>query len=88
MKDIEKSLAEQLSHDNELTFRTSDDEFFKHAAITANNRQGTKDLVALGLASIWVVFISLFIKILKPVFKQMATTSKTTSTNTTNNERK
>ncbi|MFQ3196082.1 MAG: hypothetical protein ACI9N3_002925, partial [Colwellia sp.] len=26
MKDIEKSLAEQLSHDNELTFRTSDDE--------------------------------------------------------------
>ena len=88
MKDLEKNLSKELSGDPEVTFSTSDDDLFQRASITANNQQGTKDLVALGLASIWVVFISLFMKILKPVFKQMATNRKTISTNTTNNERK
>lgn len=81
MKNIEKNITEELKSDTELVFSTSDEEFFKRATTTANNQQGTKDLVALGLASIWVVFVSIFIKILKPVFKQMATNSNTTSTN-------
>ncbi|TWX55169.1 hypothetical protein [Colwellia hornerae] len=88
MKNIEKSLAQELSRDGDLAFSTSDDEFFKRAAITANNQQGTKDLVALGLASLWVVFISLFMKVLKPIFKNMAPCPKTISNHTTNNENK
>jgi hypothetical protein len=74
MKDIEKSLAKELSCDADVAFSTSDDQL------------GTKDLVALGLASLWVVFISLFMKVLKPIFKQMAPCPKITSNSITNNE--
>lgn len=94
MKDIEESLAAELKSDSTLAFKTSDDELFKRAAVTANNQQGTKDLVALGMASIWVVFISLFMKILKPLFKRMAGKPKALSDDeknikyTTNNENK
>jgi hypothetical protein len=86
MKDIEKSLAKELSCDADVAFSTSDDQLFKRATLTANNQQGTKDLVALGLASLWVVFISLFMKVLKPIFKQMAPCPKITSNSITNNE--
>jgi hypothetical protein len=86
MKNIEKNIAEELKNEPELVFNTSDDELFKRAKITTNKQQGTKDLLALGLASIWVVFVSIFMKILKPIFKQMADKPKITisSTNTTN----
>lgn len=88
MKDIEKNIAEELKNSSELAFSTSDDELFKRATVTANNQQGTKDLLALGMASIWVVFVSIFMKILKPIFKQMANNSEKKSTTTTNNGNK
>jgi len=88
MKDIEKNIAKELKSDPELVFSSSDNELFKRASLTANNQQGTKDLVALGMASIWVVFVSIFMKILKPIFKKMATKPITTSTNATTNESK
>ena len=86
MKDIENNIAEELKSDTNFEFNTSDSELFKRATITANNQQGTKDLVALGMASLWVVFVSLFMKILQPIFKQMAKNTKTKKdiNNTTN----
>ena len=48
VKDIEKNIAEELKNSAELAFSTSDDELFKRATVTANNQQGTKDLLALG----------------------------------------
>jgi hypothetical protein len=87
MKDIEKNIAAELKTDPELVFSTSDSELFKRASTTANNQQGTKDLFALGMASIWIVFVSIFMKILKPVFKRMAN-NPTTRINTTTNESK
>jgi len=50
------------------------------SSITANNQQGSKDLVALGMASIWIVFVSIFMKILKPIFKKVATKPTTINT--------
>jgi hypothetical protein len=88
MKNIEENIAEELKNSSDLAFSTSDDELFKRATVTANNQQGTKDLLALGMASLWVVFISIFMKILKPIFKQMANNSKTISTTTTDNGNK
>ena len=88
MNDIEKNIAKELRSDSELAFSTSDNELFKRASTTVNNQQGTKDLVALGMASIWIVFVSIFMKILKPIFKQMATNTIITSINATNNESK
>ena len=89
MKDIEKNITAELNNDAEFTFSTSDDELFKRATTAANNQQGTKDLLALGMASLWVVFISIFMKILKPIFKQMAAKptkiSTTAATNTATN---
>ena len=72
MKNIEERIAEELGEGSDITFNMSDDELFKRAVKTANVQQGSKDLIALGMASIWVVFISIFMKILKPVFKNMA----------------
>ncbi|GLX78583.1 hypothetical protein tinsulaeT_19230 [Thalassotalea insulae] len=72
MKSIEQSLAEGLTSDEDVAFNTPDDELFKRAATTVNVQQGSKDLLALGMASIWVVFVSIFIKILKPVLNNMA----------------
>lgn len=72
MKNIEKNLTEELKSDAEFDFSMPDSELFKRATSTANNQQGAKDLAALGMASIWVVFVSLFMKILQPIFKQMA----------------
>ncbi len=85
MKDIEKNIAAELKNDPELTFSTSDDDLFKRATTTANNQRGTKDLLALGMASLWVVFISIFMKILKPIFKQMAAKPKKIKTNSATN---
>lgn len=72
MKSIEQSLIEALDRDDDITFATTDEELFKRAVTTANVQQGSKDLIALGMASIWVVFASIFMKILKPIFKNMA----------------
>lgn len=72
MKSIEQSLIEELDCDDDITFTTTDEELFKRAVTTANVQQGSKDLIALGMASIWVVFASIFMKILKPIFKNMA----------------
>ena len=88
MKSIENKITEELKSNPEFNFSTSDDELFKRATKTANNQQGTKDLIALGMASLWVVFISIFMKILKPIFKQMAAKPKSISTNITNNRSK
>ncbi len=88
MKNIEENIAEELKNSAEIAFSTSDDDLFKRATVTANNQQGTKDLLALGMASLWVVFVSIFMKILKPIFKQMANNSKTISTTTTDNGNK
>lgn len=76
MNNIEQSLAEVLERDEEIAFVTTDEELFKRAVSTAIIRQGGKDLIALGMASIWVVFASIFMKILKPVFKNMADNSR------------
>ena len=72
MKDIEKSITQGLKDEPEQVFNISDDELFKRAVTTANVQQGSKDLLALGMAYIWVVFVSIFMKMLKPVFKNMA----------------
>ena len=85
-KDIEKNIAAQLSSEDEVAFKVSDDELVKRATVSANNQQGTKDLVALGMASIWVVFISIFMRLLTPIFKR--TKAKKTNINTSNNESK
>jgi len=79
MNSIEQSLAEALERDEEVAFAKTDDELFKRAVSTASVQQGSKDLIALGMASIWVVFASIFMKILKPVFKNMANTNKSES---------
>jgi hypothetical protein len=81
MKDIEKNIAAELKMDPEITFSTSDDDLFKHATTAANKQQGTKDLLALGIVSLWIVFISIFMTI----FKKMAPKPQNISTNTTNN---
>lgn len=86
MNDIEKNITKALQNDPEVRFSTSDNELFKRASTTANNQQGTKDFLALGMASIWVVFVSIFMKILKPIFKKMAKNPITI--NTTMNESK
>ena len=88
MNDIEKNIAKELKNDSELAFSTSDNDLFKRASTTVNNRQATKDLVALGMASIWIVFVSIFMKILKPIFNKMATKPMITSINATTNESK
>jgi len=85
MKDIENDITEELINEPEVAFSTSDNELFNRATKTANNQQGTKDLVALGMASIWVVFVSIFMKILKPIFKKMGTNPIKTSANINNN---
>ena len=85
MKDIEKNITAELKSEPELVFTTSDDELFKRASITASNQQGTKDLVALGMASIWIVFVSILMKILQPIFKKIVTTPMSTNINITTN---
>mgnify|MGYP003385364404 CR=1 FL=1 len=82
MNNIEKNITDAFQSDPEVVFSTSDNELFKRASTTANNQQGTKDFLALGMASIWIVFVSIFMKILKPIFKKMATNPITTSTTT------
>ena len=82
MNDIEKNITDVFQRDPEVVFSTSDNELFKRASTTANNHQGSKDFIALGMASIWIVFVSIFMKILKPIFKKMATNSITISTTT------
>ena len=72
MKSIEQSLIEELDRDDDITFTTTDEELFKRAVTTANVQQGSKDLIALGMASIWVVFAGLFINVLKPTLKNQA----------------
>jgi len=72
MKNIEQDLSKSFENDDDITFVTSDDELFKRAVTTVNVQQGSKDLIALGMASIWVVFASIFMKILKPISKNMA----------------
>lgn len=72
MNDLEKKIASELTSEPDLVFNTPDDELFKRATTTVNNQQASRDLLALGMASIWVVFISIFMKILKPFFKQAA----------------
>lgn len=86
MKNIEKIITKELQTDTEFAFSTSDDDLFKRAAAVKNNQQGTKDLVALGMASIWIVFVSILMKILKPIFQQMASSPENIRTNTNNNE--
>lgn len=83
MKNIEENITQALKSEPEVVFTSSDNDLFKRATQTANNQQGTKDLVALGMASIWVVFVSLFMNILKPIFKKMATNPNANDTNTT-----
>ncbi|MBO1256203.1 hypothetical protein J3L16_10955 [Alteromonas sp. 5E99-2] len=82
MNKLEKDITEQLENDTDFEFSISDGELFKRASKTANNQQGVKDLAALGMASIWVVFASLFMQILQPIFKQMAKTPKTRTNST------
>lgn len=72
MKSIEQQLTEGLDSDDDVTFATSDQDLFKRAATTVNVQQGSKDLVLLGMATIWVVFASLFMKILKPILNNLA----------------
>jgi len=76
MNIIEQSLVEELEREDEVAFITSDEELFKRAEITANVQQGSKDLISLGMASIWVVFAGLFVNVLKPTFKNMADNSR------------
>ncbi|MFT5757270.1 MAG: hypothetical protein ACI9LM_001999 [Alteromonadaceae bacterium] len=66
MQDIENMLKNELTDKSEENFTTSDDELIHRAIKTANNQQGGKDIVALGMASLWVVFVSIFIRLLKP----------------------
>jgi hypothetical protein len=75
MKNIEQHITDELTDEPECVFNTSDDELFKRAVTTANTQQGSKDLLALGMASLWVVFVSIFMKILKPIFTNMANNS-------------
>ena len=72
MNNIEQSLTEGLEHEDEVAFVTSDEELFKRAVSTVNVQQGSKDLITLGMASIWVVFASIFMSLLKPTIKNMA----------------
>ena len=72
MHNIEQSLAQELDREEDVAFVKSDEELFKRAVTSVNMQQGSKDLVTLGMASIWVVFASIFMKILKPLFSNMA----------------
>ena len=76
MNNIEQNLKDQFEQDDDIAFETPDEELFKRAVTTANVQQCSKDLIALGMASIWVVFASIFMKILKPVFKNMANSNR------------
>ena len=72
MKSIDEILFEELENNNNVVFSASDEELVQRAVSSANVQHGSKDLIALGMASIWVVFASLFMKILTPIFKSMA----------------
>ncbi|MBA6391963.1 hypothetical protein H4J38_14400 [Colwellia sp. BRX10-3] len=78
MNNIEQGLAEGLGleREDEVAFVTSDEELFKRAVSTVNVQQGSKDLITLGMASIWVVFASIFMNLLKPTIKNMAKQSR------------
>lgn len=69
MNNIERDLTKALQREDDIAFVMSDEELFKRAEITANVKQGSKDLISLGMASIWVVFAGLFINVLKPTLK-------------------
>ena len=72
MNNIEKNLTQALQREDDIAFAMSDEELFKRAEVTANVKQGSKDLISLGMASIWVVFAGLFINVLKPTLKNQA----------------
>lgn len=76
MNKIEQSLAEVLKVEDDVTFVTSDEELFKRAESTANVQQGSKDLISLGMAAIWVAFAGIFSNILKPTLKSSADNSR------------
>jgi hypothetical protein len=76
MNNLEKNLTEGLEREDEVAFVTSDEELFKRAVSTVNVQQGSKDLITLGMASIWVVFVSIFMNLLKPTIKNMAKQSR------------
>lgn len=86
MKKIEENISDAFKNEAEVVFDTSDTKLFERAATTASNQQGSKDLIALGMASIWIVFVSLFMKILHPIFTRMTPTPRINKqhTNTTN----
>lgn len=69
MKDIEAQLAKSFQ-DEDTSFQTSDQDLINNAVKSANVKQGSKDLVVLGMASIWVVFVNIFLKIFSSVNKQ------------------
>ncbi|AWB58180.1 hypothetical protein [Colwellia sp. Arc7-D] len=74
MNNIEQNLTEALQCEDDISFVTSDEELFKRAESSANVQQGSKDLISLGMASIWVVFAGLFINVLKPTLNNKADT--------------
>ncbi len=76
MSNLEQSLIDELKREDDIAFKASDEDLVKRAVTSANVNQGSKDLIMLGMASIWVVFASIFMKILQPVFKNMAKNSE------------
>ena len=69
-KDTE-SLIQELSSNKDENINTfsTDQELVNRAIATANNQQAGKDLAVLGIASIWVVLMSMFTHLAKPLFK-------------------
>ncbi|MBO9489557.1 hypothetical protein J7384_04190 [Endozoicomonas sp. G2_1] len=72
MQDLEQRLRKGLQAEPEQNFERSDEQLIQRAVTTVSVEQGGKDFISLGLASIWVVFASIFMNLLKPVFKTMA----------------
>ena len=45
MNNIEQNLTQALQREDDIAFAMSDEELFKRAEVTANVKQGSKDLI-------------------------------------------
>lgn len=67
MDSFEKSLKQHLSSKPSKKVSKANQQLLQQALQSANHHQATKDVAALGFASLWVVLASLFTSILKPI---------------------
>jgi hypothetical protein len=76
---FEQSLKSHLKRKPRKRFKNSNKALIKQVLTTSNYQQGSKDVVGLGFASIWIVFTNLFLSIFKPFLTQKSAKNTTVS---------